>query len=107
MDSVRYRKLLDYASLLEKQGNKFESEGEEAEAISRYIKMVDVLLLLAEVAPDYPSWQKFTGKAESYQKRSRILISKASAKAAAPPSNAADPKREVTVTPAPQMIHSK
>ncbi len=107
MDSVRYRKLLDYASLLEKQGNQFESEGDEAEAISRYIKMVDVLLLLTEVAPDYPSWQKFTGKAESYQKRTRILISKASAKSAKHSKNVADPKSQAPVTPTPQMILSK
>jgi hypothetical protein len=80
MDSVKYRKLLDYSAHLEKQGNQFEKENEETEAIPTYIKMVDVLLLLAEVAPDYPSWQRFTGKAEAYQKRIKILISKASAK---------------------------
>jgi hypothetical protein len=80
MDSSKIKKLFDYASLLEGQGNQFEKESEETEAIRAYIKMVDVLLLLAEAAPDYPSWVKYTDKAEKYQKRVKILIAKASAK---------------------------
>jgi len=80
LDPVRYTKLLEYSLHLEKQGNQFEKESDEAGAIPIYIKMVDALLLLAEVAPNYPTWQKFTDKAESYQKRTKILIAKAAAK---------------------------
>jgi hypothetical protein len=80
MDSGKYKKLLDYAISLEKLGNQFEKDQVETEAIPNYIKMVDVLLLLAEVAPDYSSWQRFTDRADFYQKRVKILIAKASAK---------------------------
>lgn len=103
MDSVKYRKLLDYSIFLEKQGNQFEKEGDEVEAIPTYIKMVDVLLLLAEVAPDYPSWQRFTGKAEAYQKRMKILIAKALAKAKEPQVQKSAPN-PVPVAAQPQII---
>jgi hypothetical protein len=102
MDSVRYNKLLNYAAYLEKHGNQFEKEGDEVEAIPTYIKMVDVLLLLAEVAPSYPDWQKFTDKAESYQKRMKVLISKASAKVNSLPPSPTSRKSEPVVA-APQI----
>jgi len=44
-------KLLDYARLLAKQGEDFEKEGDNEGAIPKYIKVVDILLLLAESAP--------------------------------------------------------
>jgi hypothetical protein len=100
MDSGKYTKLLNYSLFLEKQGNQFEKENEETEAIPTYIKMVDVLLLLAEAAPDYPSWQRYTGKAESYQKRIKVLISKASAKANDPkPQATRQPVRTIEASP--------
>lgn len=73
-------KLLDYAKLLAKQGESSEKNGEEEEAIPKYIKVVDILLLLAESAASYPDWTSYITKAEFYQKRTKILIAKVALK---------------------------
>ncbi len=69
-------KLLDYAKVLAKQGESLEKEGDNEEAIPRYIKVVDILLLLAESAPTYPEWMNYVSKAEYYQKRTKIALAK-------------------------------
>jgi hypothetical protein len=75
MDHAKMAKLLDYARLLAKEGASFEKEGDDG-AIPKYIKVVDILLLLAESAPSYPEWTNYVSKAEFYQKRTKILLSK-------------------------------
>jgi hypothetical protein len=80
MDSSKMAKLLDYAKLLAKEGEKAEKEENGEEAIPKYIKAVDILLLLAEAAPTYPDWTYFIQKAEFYQKRAKIVLAKASLK---------------------------
>jgi hypothetical protein len=80
MDPRKMAKLLDYAKLLAKQGESFEKEGSDEEAIPQYIKVVDILLLLAESAPTYPDWTNYVSKAEFYQKRTKTLLAKISMK---------------------------
>ncbi|MHB1909082.1 MAG: hypothetical protein ACYCQJ_09480 [Nitrososphaerales archaeon] len=80
MDSSKEAKILAYARQLAKEGEAFEKNGEEEEAIPKYIKAVDVLLVLAEGTDRYPDWVNYTSKIEFYQKRTRILIAKASMK---------------------------
>lgn len=78
MDPERSKKLeqlgITYLSLAEK----FEKEKEYSLAIEKYLKVVDILLLLADSSADYPRWLKLTDKASSYQKKVKILISLAS-----------------------------
>jgi hypothetical protein len=74
------KKLLDYAKLLAKEGESLEKESNEEEAIPKYIKVVDILLLLAEAAPTYPEWTYYIQKAEFYQKRAKILLAGVSMK---------------------------
>ena len=71
-------KLLDYAKLLAKEGEGFEREGDYEEALPKYIKVVDILILLAEAAPTYPDWTNYIGKAEFYQKRAKMLVTRIS-----------------------------
>ena len=80
MEASKMAKLLDYAKLLAKQGETSEKNGEDEDAIPKYIKVVDILLLLAESAPTYPDWTNYVGKAEFYQKRTKILLAKVSMK---------------------------
>ncbi len=78
MDSPKMVKLLDYAKLLAKEGEGFERGGDYEEALPKYIKVVDILLLLADAAPTYPDWTNYIGKAEFYQKRAKMLITRIS-----------------------------
>jgi hypothetical protein len=81
MDSSKTTKLLNYAKILAREGEDLEKEGkEEEEAIPKYIKVVDILLLLAEAAPTYSDWTFYIEKAEFYQKRAKILLAKISLK---------------------------
>lgn len=73
-------KLLVYAKLLAKEGEGFEKSGEEEETIPKYIKVVDILLILAEAAPTYPDWSYYISKAEFYQKRAKLLLARLSMK---------------------------
>ena len=74
MDPVKYKKLEDYVALLIKQGEKEEGEKEYSFAIERYLKAVDVLIVMSESTPNYPTWIQCTTKAESYQKKIKSLI---------------------------------
>jgi hypothetical protein len=74
MDSSKMAKLLDYAKLLAKEGEAFEKGDHPEDAIPKYIKAVDILLILAECAPSYPDWINYVSKAEFYQKRTKTML---------------------------------
>ncbi len=74
MDSAKLKKLQDYAAFLTQQAESKESKGEKGEAVKDYVKLVDVLLLLANDAKDHPSWQELIGKAEYYQRKARSMV---------------------------------
>ncbi len=80
IESSKVAKLLAYAKLLAKQGEVLEKDGQSEDAIPKYIKAVDILLLLADVAPTYPEWTKYVSKAEFYQKRTRAILTNLSLK---------------------------
>jgi hypothetical protein len=80
VEPSKAKKLLGYAKLLAKEGESAEKNGLEEEAIPKYIKVVDILLLLAESTENYEAWTDYTGKADFYQKRTKILIAKVSMK---------------------------
>lgn len=73
MDSAKVKKLQDYASFLAKQAESKEIQGNGAEAARDYVKLVDILLLLANEAKDHPSWQQIVAKVEYYQKKIKTL----------------------------------
>jgi hypothetical protein len=74
MDAEKLRKLEEFTVLLKKHGGDQESQGHHSEAVKDYVKLVDILLLLAREAKDHPTWERFTAEAESYQKRARMVI---------------------------------
>ncbi len=78
MDPAKYRKLEEYSSYLARTGEKFEKEGEKILAIREYLKLVDVLLLMADAAPNYPAWLQLSDRASAYQKKVKGLIAAAS-----------------------------
>jgi hypothetical protein len=73
MDAAKIKKLQDYASFLVKQAESKESQGNTAEAARDYVKLVDILLLLANEAKDHPTWQQMITKVEYYQKKVKAL----------------------------------
>ncbi|MCL5068784.1 MAG: hypothetical protein M1368_10595, partial [Thaumarchaeota archaeon] len=70
----------DYVAYLLKKGEEEERTEDYAEAIPTYLKLVDVLLVMADGAPNHPYWVKCTAGAEANQKKIRTLIAKASLK---------------------------
>ena len=80
MDPAQLKKLEDYVAFLLKKGAEEERTEDYAEAIPTYLKIVDVLLVMADVAPNHPYWVKCTSAAEANQKKIRTLIAKASLK---------------------------
>lgn len=80
MDPAKYKKISDYASLLIQQAETEEKDKEYAFAIEKYLKAVDVLLVMADASPNYPAWVRCTGKAESIQKKIKSLIALAALK---------------------------
>lgn len=80
MDLTKFEKLEEYTSILGKKALDEEKNAEIEEAISTYLKLVDVLLVMAEVSPSYPCWVKCTTSAENYQKKIRTLITRVSLK---------------------------
>jgi hypothetical protein len=74
MDSARLKKLQDYSVILTQQAESKEAAGNKNEAAKDYVKLVDVLLLLANDAKDHPSWQQLITRAESYQKKVRTMV---------------------------------
>ena len=73
MDSAKLKKLQDYSLVLKSQASSKEAQGNVSEALKDYVKLVDILLLLANEARDHPTWQKLIAEAESYQKKARAL----------------------------------
>ncbi|MCL4519288.1 MAG: hypothetical protein M1587_08840 [Thaumarchaeota archaeon] len=80
MDSAKLKKLEEYVAYLIKKGADEEKSESYEDAIPTYLKLVDVLLLMADAAPSHPYWLKCTDAAEAHQKKIRTLIAKASMK---------------------------
>ena len=78
MDSGKFQKLKDYVNLLVQQGDTYEKEREYELAIEKYLKVVDVLLIMGDSAPTYPMWVQCTDKAQAFQKKIKNLIALAS-----------------------------
>lgn len=75
MDSAKLKKLQDYSTYLTQQAESKEAQGNPAEAAKDYVKLVDVLLVLANESKDHPSWQQLISRAEFYQNKARGLAS--------------------------------
>jgi hypothetical protein len=69
-----------YVQYLEQKGSGEEKAGEYVDAITTYLKLVDVLLVFADAVPTYPQWVKCTTSASNYQKKVKSLIGLASLK---------------------------
>ena len=74
MDAAKFKKLEEYALTLGRKGAEEEKSQEYVEAIATYLKLVDVLLVMADVTPNYSYWVKCTTSAETYQKKIKNLI---------------------------------
>ena len=60
--------------ILAGQGQQAEREARNEDAVRSYIKLVDVLLLLARESGDHPTWSQYAKQAETYQNKARALI---------------------------------
>lgn len=80
VESSKLKKLEEYVSVLGKKGAEEESHGDYSSAIPTYLKLVDVLLVMAEEAPGHPYWVRCTISAENYQKKIKSLIAQAALK---------------------------
>jgi hypothetical protein len=80
MDAAKFKKLEEYASTLGRKGAEEEKNQEYVEAIGTYLKLVDVLIVMADATPNYPYWVRCTTSAETYQKKIKTLIALASLK---------------------------
>ncbi len=78
MDATKFKKLEESAALLARAAENFERDGEKALAIEKYLKAVDVLLVMADVTVSYPTWLLLTNKADFYQKKVKKLIASSS-----------------------------
>lgn len=74
MDSAKLKKLQEYSAFLIQQAESKEATGNKSEAVKDYVKLVDVLLLLANETKDHPGWQQLIGRAEYYQKKARSMV---------------------------------
>lgn len=74
MDAAKLKKLQDYSVILTQQAESKEAQGNKNEAVKDYVKLVDVLLLLANESKDHPSWQQLVNRAEYYQKKVRTMV---------------------------------
>jgi hypothetical protein len=74
LDSAKLKKLQDYSVILTQQAESKEAQGSRNEAAKDYVKLVDVLLLLANEAKDHPTWQQLISRAEFYQKKARTMV---------------------------------
>jgi hypothetical protein len=78
LDSVKFRKLKDYVNILVRQGDSYEKESDLSGAIQKFLKVVDVLLVMADIAPSYPDWLECVNKAQAFQKKIKSLLALAS-----------------------------
>jgi hypothetical protein len=76
MDAEKSKKLQQYAVVLNEQATEEEKNGKTEEASKKYLKLVDVFLVLAAEAQDHNTWQQYIRQAEVYQGRIRALIPK-------------------------------
>ena len=104
------KKMEGYVRYLEQKGSGEEKSGAYVEAIATYLKLVDVLLVFADVVPTYPEWVKCTTTATNYQKKVKQLIATASLKqkqeedvAAAKSAPAPQKAEEMKATPLPAV----
>ncbi|MDH2901050.1 MAG: hypothetical protein PXY39_08760 [archaeon] len=74
MDAAKLKKLQDYSVILTQQAESKEAQGNKNEAVKDYVKLVDVLLLLANESKDHPTWQQLVNRAEYYQKKVRTMV---------------------------------
>ncbi len=84
MDSAKLKKLQDYSVILTQQAESKEAQGNKNEAVKDYVKLVDVLLVLANEAKDHPTWQQLISRAEFYQKKARTMVDPDQAKSSNP-----------------------
>ena len=76
LDPRRQEKLQELVRTLGSQAQQAEKDGNVDDAARLYIKLVDVLLLLARESGDnHPLWVKYTKQAEAYQAKVKTLIS--------------------------------
>jgi hypothetical protein len=80
LNAADLAKLDGYVSYLEKKAADEEKSEQYVDEIATCLKLVDVLLVVAEASASYPKWLKCTDKAASYQKKIKALIGLASAK---------------------------
>lgn len=73
MDSGKLKKLQDYSIVLKSQAESKEAQGNRAEAVKDYVKLVDILLLLANETSDHQVWQRLISQAEEYQRKVRVI----------------------------------
>ena len=74
MDAAKLKKLQDYSVILTQQAESKEAQGNKNDAVKDYVKLVDVLLLLANESKDHPTWQQLVNRAEYYQKKVRTMV---------------------------------
>lgn len=74
IEPQKLRKLQEFLGILEEQGQSAERDGRNEDAVKSYIKLVDVLLLLARESEDHTKWSEYTKQAEAYQNRVKSLI---------------------------------
>ena len=84
MDAAKLKKLQDYSVILTQQAESKEAQGNKNEAVKDYVKLVDVLLLLANESKDHPTWQQLVNRAEHYQKKVRTMVDPERAKSSNP-----------------------
>lgn len=77
MDAAKARKLEEYAAILEKQAQSAEASGSANEAANLYVKLIDILLLLARESQDHPTWLKYSSRAEALQKKTKEILASA------------------------------
>ncbi|MHB8568133.1 MAG: hypothetical protein ACYC7D_12000 [Nitrososphaerales archaeon] len=64
----------EYAAALIQQAETEERNKEYAFAIEKYLKTVDVLLVMADSTPNYNSWVQCIAKVQNFQKKIKALI---------------------------------
>ena len=80
MNAADLAKLDNYVAFLQNKAADEEKKQEYVDEIATCLKLVDVLLVVAEASSSYPKWLKCTNTAASYQKKIKSLIALASAK---------------------------
>lgn len=82
---TRAQKLKWYAEQLIADAEADSKVGSNETAISRYLQAADILLLLAKVEENYPSWVYYTDTAAKCQQNAKRLIALAPANDSPPP----------------------